>query len=201
VCNEYHDRTTDESAGALRVVSTGVGGGIVQDGQLIHGAHGNAGHIGHLTVFPNGPRCACGAIGCLEAAASGPNLARQARAALTAGVASSLPPTPTARDLHDAALAGDPLSRRIFRRAGLALGRGIAAAAALYDLDLVIIGGSVSNASRFFLPSLERELRSRAQLGFTRDLAVQISAGTVDASLPGAARLVLGSADHLSWPT
>src|SRR5215212_3205287 len=63
------------------VISTGVGGGLVQAGSLVHGAHGNAGHIGHVTVSPSGPRCTCGAIGCLEALASGPNLARQARAA------------------------------------------------------------------------------------------------------------------------
>jgi glucokinase len=172
------------------VVSTGVGGGLVQAGSLVHGAHGNAGHIGHVMVSPSGPRCACGAVGCLEALASGPNLARQARAALTAGAASSLPSDPTARDLYQAALQGDRLSQRLFARAGVALGRGIAAATALYDLDRVIIGGSVSTASRFFLPSLERELRARARLGFTHDVEVRISAGTVNASLPGAARLV-----------
>ena len=58
------------------VVSTGVGGGIVVDGRLLHGAQGNAGHIGHVIVAPNGPRCPCGARGCVEAVASGPSIAR-----------------------------------------------------------------------------------------------------------------------------
>jgi glucokinase len=173
------------------VVSTGVGGGIVQNGRLVDGAHGNAGHIGHIVVFPKGPRCACGAQGCLEAVASGTNLARQARTALATGVASRLPPEPTARDLEIAADQGDRLSRLLFRRAGIGLGRAIASATALFDLDRVVVGGGVSQAARFFLPALERELRARARLGFARDVEVQISAGTGDATLAGAARLVL----------
>lgn len=173
------------------VVSTGVGGGVVANGRLIDGAHGNAGHIGHVTVFPNGPRCACGARGCLEAIASGPSLARQARAAMARGLATRLPPTPTGRDLALAAEEGDPLARRLFARAGVALGRGIAAAAVLFDLDRVVIGGGVSRAARFFLPALRRELAARAQLDFTRGLPVEISAGTVDAALLGAAKLAL----------
>jgi glucokinase len=173
------------------VVSTGVGGGIVQDGRLIDGAHGNAGHIGHVVVFPSGPRCACGARGCLEAVASGPNLARRAREAIAGGVASRIPPNPTARDLEAAAAAGDRLALRLFRQAGVALGRGIAAATALVDLDRVVIGGGVSNAARFFLPALRRELRARACLGFARGVQVEISSGTVNAALAGAAKLVL----------
>ena len=176
------------------VVSTGVGGGIVRDGRLFDGAHGNAGHIGHVVVFPNGPRCACGARGCLEAVASGPNLARQAAEAIARGGRTSLPASPTGRDLSVAASAGDLLARRLFRMAGVALGRGIAAATALFDLDRVVIGGGVSAAAEHFLPSLRRELARRGQLGFAREVVVEISAGTVDAALVGAARLGLQAA-------
>jgi glucokinase len=173
------------------VVSTGVGGGIVESGRLIDGAHGNAGHIGHLVVLPNGPRCACGAQGCLEAVASGTSLARAAREALARGVVSTVGPDATARDLAGAAAGGDRLALRLFRRAGIALGRGIAAAAVLLDLDRVVIGGGVSNASSLFLPALRQELNARARLAFTRDLEIVVSGGTVDAALAGAARLVL----------
>jgi glucokinase len=173
------------------VVSTGVGGGIVEEGRLMHGAHGNAGHIGHIVVQPNGPACACGARGCLEAVASGPNLAQRAKAALARGVESRLPPEPTARDLAAAAESGDRLALRLFREAGVALGRGVAAATSLLDLDRVVIGGGVSGAAPYFLGSLRRELAARAQLGFAREVEVVLSSGTVDAALLGAARMVM----------
>src|SRR5215471_11208473 len=64
------------------VVSTGVGGGIILDGQLRHGHSGNAGHVGHIVVWPNGPLCGCGGCGCLEAVASGSGLARRLATAL-----------------------------------------------------------------------------------------------------------------------
>jgi glucokinase len=172
------------------VVSTGVGGGVVENGRLVDGAHGNAGHIGHLVVFPGGPRCACGARGCLEAVAAGPSLVRQARRARRrAGLAPGGPAS--ARELADAARQGDPLAVRLFERAGLGLGRGIASAAALFDLDAVVIGGGVADAADLFLPALRRELAARARLDFTRDLKVTLSDSTVDAALSGAARLAL----------
>ena len=73
------------------VVSTGVGGGIVEDGRLIHGVRGNAGHVGHVIAFRNGPPCGCGARGCVEAVASGTGLAKRARRAKAAGLLPSLP--------------------------------------------------------------------------------------------------------------
>ena len=179
------------------VVSTGVGGGIVEGGRLIDGAHGNAGHIGHVVVFPQGPRCACGARGCLEAVASGPNLARQAALAIAGGAASRIPPNAGGREIAAAAEAGDDLALRLFRRAGVALGRGIAAAAAVFDLDLVVVGGGVANAARFFLPALQHELRARAQLGFTRNLRVEVTTTTIETALAGAARLVLSGLGEL----
>jgi glucokinase len=174
------------------VVSTGVGGGVVENGRLIDGAHGNAGHIGHLVVLPGGPRCACGARGCLEAVASGPSLARQARLAGRRGAGPAPSGPASARELADAARRGEALAVRLFERAGLGLGRGIASAAALYDLDAVVIGGGVAAAADLFLPALRRELAARARLDFTRDLQVTLSDSTVDAALVGAAKLVLG---------
>lgn len=173
------------------VVSTGVGGGIVQNGRLIDGARGNAGHIGHVLVFPSGPSCPCGARGCLEAMASGTSLARAAREAIRAGISTSLPHDAGGPDLEAAAAAGDRLALRLFRQAGVALGRGISVATALFDLDRVVIGGGVSGAAEYFLPALRRELSARARLDFMRDLQIEISSGTVDSALAGAARLVL----------
>lgn len=166
------------------VVSTGVGGGIVVDGRLLHGAHGNAGHIGHVIAVPNGPRCACGARGCVEAIAKGPSLARRAR---QRGLR---PPPATAAEVAQRAYAGDPLARRLFDEAGFALGRGIAAAANLVDLDRVVIGGGVSRSAELFWPSLLEAYRSSARLDFARDLDIRVSELRVSASLAGAAALV-----------
>jgi glucokinase len=177
------------------VVSTGVGGGIVVDGSLLHGAHGNAGHIGHVIVAPSGPRCACGARGCLEAVASGPSIVRAARRALSRGPASCLGQE---RDLTTAAIAtgaaqGDALAAALFRRAGRALGRAIAGAAALLDLDRVVVGGGVSQVGPLLFEPLQAELRRSARLSFTRDLSVVPAGLARQAGVIGAAALVLSA--------
>jgi glucokinase len=174
------------------VVSTGVGGGIVVDGRLLDGAHGNAGHIGHVIVAPGGPRCACGARGCVEAIASGPSIARAAAAALQRGTPSALAGvTPlTGKAVAEAAQVGDPLARALFQRAGHALGRGIASAGALVDLDRVVIGGGVSQAGPLLFDPLRAELARRARLAFTHDLPVLPAALGPQAGLVGAAALL-----------
>ena len=102
------------------VVSTGVGGGIVLDGRLLDGASGNAGHIGHVNVVPDGRPCACGARGCLEAEASG-----TAIAAMTGRPAAEAP-------------------EEIKVRTGELVGRAVGSVAALLDLPLVTVAGSVA---------------------------------------------------------
>jgi glucokinase len=166
------------------VVSTGVGGGIVINGHLLHGAHGNAGHIGHVVVNDRGPDCACGAVGCVEAIASGPSMVRlyQRERPMETAI--------TAADLATRARAQDPLAMRLFADAGMALGRGIAATASLVDLDLVIVGGGVSRSSELFWPALMDEFHRSARLDFTRNVEIRVSELRVSASLAGAAALV-----------
>ena len=79
-------------------VSTGIGGGVVVDGRLLHGRRGLAGHVGHMIIEPDGPRCSCGASGCFEALASGSALARAGREAATANPASQLAANSTGGD-------------------------------------------------------------------------------------------------------
>lgn len=102
------------------VVSTGVGGGIVLDGRLLDGASGNAGHVGHVIVVPEGRLCGCGSRGCLEAEASG-----TAIAAITGRPAAEAPP-------------------EVVERTARLVGRAVASVAALLDLRLVVVGGSVA---------------------------------------------------------
>ncbi len=177
------------------VVSTGVGGGIVEDGQLIHGVRGNAGHVGHVIAYRDGPLCGCGAHGCVEGVASGTGLANRARLAKAEGLLPGLPDDPTGADVVTAAKAGDPTAARFVEEAGIAVGRGIAAAAALLDIDRVVIGGGVAlGAGELLLRPLRRALAEDARLDFTRGIerSVMLSDLGVAAALAGAAGLLRG---------
>jgi glucokinase len=174
------------------VVSTGVGGGLVVDGRLLDGEHGHAGHIGHVNVLPDGPRCECGAYGCLTAVAAGTGIARRIAAALDAGARTRLEPGATATDAARAARDGDALATGLFADAASGLGRAIASATALVDLDRVVIGGSIGiEAWDLLQPGLEAELRARARIPFARNVQVMPAALRHDAGLVGAAALAL----------
>ncbi len=169
------------------VVSTGVGGGLVLDGRLIAGASGNAGHIGHVVVDPDdGPPCACGGRGCLEAIARGPALVVWAQGeGWRPGQLDA-----TARDLADDAAQGHPVGRAAMRRAGRALGIAIASATLLCDLEVVSVGGGLSQAGGLLLEPLEETLRAHARLDFARDVRVVTAALGQSAGLIGAAALI-----------
>jgi glucokinase len=172
------------------VVSTGVGGGVILAGKLLHGHAGNAGHIGHVIVWPDGPLCGCGAHGCLEGVASGTGLARRLGVAQDQGRPTSLPRGASAVDIAAAARAGDELAGELFRTAGAGVGRGIASAAALLDLELVVIGGSIALKAWDLLgPPLELELERTARLDFTRHVRVVHAALGDTAGLYGAGLL------------
>ena len=172
------------------VVSTGVGGGVILDGRLLHGEHGNAGHVGHIIVWPDGPLCGCGARGCLEAVASGTGLTRRLGVAIADGASTALQTGAPAVEIATAARTGDPLAIELMRSAGEGLGRGIASAAAVLDLDIVTIGGSIAlKAWDLVGPPLAAELERSARLDFTRDVRV-VQAALGDATgLYGAAAL------------
>jgi glucokinase len=172
------------------VVSTGVGGGLILDGRLVSGASGNAGHIGHIVVDPDdGPVCGCGGRGCLEAIARGPALVQWARVQGWRPVQADA----TARDLADDAAHGHPVALATMRRAGRALGLAISSAAALCDLEVVTIGGGVSQAGPLLFDPLGETLRAYARLPFTRHLQVVPAALGQSAGLIGAAALILAA--------
>jgi glucokinase len=169
------------------VVSTGVGGGLVLDSRIIMGASGNAGHIGHVVVDPDGPDCACGGRGCLEAIARGPALVAWAQ---SQGWRQGQPDA-TAKDLADDGAHGHPAGLAAMRRAGRALGIAIASAAHLCDLEVVSIGGGLSQAGAVLFEPLEESLRAHAKLPFVRRLGVVPAALGQNAGLVGAAALIL----------
>ncbi len=175
------------------VVSTGVGGGLVLGGRLVDGATGNAGHVGHVVVEPDGPECACGGRGCLEAVASGPRLAAWAREQGWHSATGD-----SARELTADAARGHPVASRALTRAGTALGVAIASAANLCDLEVVAIGGGLAQAGPLLFDPLEAARRRHARLDFAGDLRVVPASLGQDAGLVGAAALVLSGSRYWS---
>lgn len=139
-------------------VSTGIGGGIIVDGELVAGSSGCAGEIGHMTVDLHGPRCNCGSVGCLEMLASGTAIARQFQERLAAGARSVLPAERgaqvSAREIIAAAREGDPLALEVFEAATTALGFGIVSCIHIFNPDVVVVGGGVSRAGPFLFDRL-----------------------------------------------
>lgn len=172
------------------VVSTGVGGGLVLDGRLVEGASGNAGHIGHVVVDPEtGPECTCGGRGCLEAIARGPALVAWAQ---SEGWRPDQEDA-TARELAGDAALGHPVGIAAMRRAGRALGIAIASATCLCDLEVVSVGGGLSQAGPLLFDPLEETLHTHARLGFARQVTVVPAALGQSAGLVGAAALIFAA--------
>lgn len=154
-------------------VGTGVGAGLILNGEIYRGASGLAGEIGHLTIQENGPLCSCGNRGCLEALAGGAAIARTAIEAIKAGrrtQLASIHPVETisARDVGRAARMGDLVAQQIVTDAGAYLGIAIAGIINLSNPSVVVIGGGVSQMGDLLLEPIrhvvaERSLRPAAQ--------------------------------------
>jgi len=178
-------------------LGTGIGGGIILNGKLVHGADGMAGELGHITVVPNGPRCTCGNDGCLEALASATAITREAIKAaaghpesdLNAGSGGSAEGI-TAEMVYRSAASGDRVSRNIYYVMGRYLGIGIDSLLNIFNPDKVVIGGGVSGAWEMFSPSMEEEIEKRAfRIPAQRARVVPAACGD-DAGLLGAAYVV-----------
>jgi glucokinase len=177
------------------VVSTGVGGGLILDGRLINGTSGNAGHIGHVVVDPDGPECVCGGRGCLEAVARAPALVAWARER-------GWNPREAAdgRALAEDAARGDAPAMAAMERGGSALGVAIASATHLLDLEVVSIGGGLAQAGPLLFDPLERAFHRHARMDFARHVRVVPAALGQEAGLFGAAALVLDDTGRY-WPS
>jgi len=172
------------------VVSTGVGGGLVLDDRLVEGASGNAGHVGHVVVEPEtGPDCVCGGRGCVEAIARGPALVQWAQAQ---GWRPDQPDA-TAKDLAGDGALGHAIATAAMGRAGRALGVAIASATCLCDLEVVSVGGGLSQAGQLLFDPLEEALRTHARLDFARNVTVVPAALGQSAGLVGAAALIFAA--------
>ncbi len=167
------------------VLSTGVGGGLVLDGVPYHGRTGNAGHVGHVVVDVDGPPCSCGGNGCVEAIAGGPRMVQWAR-----DHGWDAPPEADAKELADAAMAGDAVALNAFRRGAAAVAAMIASVGAVCDLDLVVIGGGVAKSGPLLFDPLQEALAHYVGLEFIAGLRVVPAELGGDAGLVGAAALL-----------
>ncbi len=143
-------------------VGTGVGGGLILNGRLYHGASGGAGEVGHMQLDPEGRMCGCGRSGCLEAVASGKalNMAAQEIAAaephgLVAQIADAEDAEPNARILDLAAESGDEAAISALKRAGTYLGSGLASLVNIFNPDVIVVGGSVRKSELYLKTAIE----------------------------------------------
>lgn len=154
-------------------VSTGIGGGVIMDNKLLLGAHGFAAELGHQTIEAHGPRCNCGNIGCLEALAAGPAIARNAKELIQSGVATRIADLVsgnldkvTAKVVNQAAQEGDPVAIELFRQAGFYIGIGIVNLLHIFNPSLIIIGGSVAKAGDLLFEPIRATVRERAMASY-----------------------------------
>jgi glucokinase len=173
-------------------IGTGIGGGIIIDGSLFHGASDVAGEVGHTTIELNGRYCKCGNYGCLEAYASGPAIATRAREILVREESTSTLPSMvggqldliTAQTVYDAAKQGDEVAEEIVRDTARYLGAGIASLLNILNPDTVVVLGGVTAAGDTLFVPLRAEVRRRAFRP-----AVE-AARILPAELPGTAGVV-----------
>jgi glucokinase len=150
-------------------LGTGIGGGLILDGKLVRGASGCGGELGHTTIDFTGRRCACGNYGCLEAYASGPNIAARAREGIEAGDESILVDLVdgdldriTAVTVYDALLQGDEHALAVMLETAKILGAGIANVVNLFNPEIVVVVGGVTRAGDHLFTPLRSEVRRRA---------------------------------------
>jgi predicted NBD/HSP70 family sugar kinase len=161
----------------------GIGAGIVVGGSLYAGRHGWAGELGHVPVDPSGPRCRCGATGCLEVYAGQDALLR------TAGRPGD--PLATVADLTARAGRADPQALTALQEAASALGQALSGAINLLDLDEVVLGGCYSALARWVVPGITAELERRVLWSSLRPVRVRASEYGQEAAARGAARSVI----------
>ena len=151
-------------------LGTGIGGGLILEGKLYHGSSDVAGEIGHTSIDANGRRCKCGNYGCLEAYASGPAIAERAREALRGDEAESIMISMvdgdqrkiTAQTVYEASKRGDAIAREVVRETAHILGTGVANLLNIFNPDIVVLAGGVTQAGDALFQPLRAEVKRRA---------------------------------------
>jgi glucokinase len=187
----------------MLTIGTGIGGGLVIDGELYRGSTGAGAELGHVVIDADGPPCQgnCPNRGCVEALASGTAIAREGLAAAEAAPDSVLGRavadgvTLDGREVTDAALAGDPVAVGVMKTIGRRLGVALSSLANIFEPDVIVIGGGAIRAGDLMLEPARRELAARALLPMS---AVPVAAAELgpDAGMIGAATMALLERDR-----
>jgi glucokinase len=175
-------------------VSTGIGGGVIIDNQLLLGTRGLAAELGHVTVIPDGPLCSCGQRGHLEAVASGPSITRWVQQELDQGIPSSLAgkQSITAVDVSSAAAQGDELASAALARGATYLGIAVADYLHIFNPSVVIIGGGVSQSGEAFFAPLRAAMNEHViSKQYLENLTLNKAVLGDDVGLMGALALAL----------
>ena len=172
-------------------LGTGIGGGIVLNGEIFHGVSDAAGEIGHMTIEANGRKCKCGNYGCIEAYASGPAIAARAIEGIEAGAESLLPALVngkledlTAATVYEGVVLGDPYANDVMRETAKLLGAGVANLINILNPEMIVIAGGVTRAGDHLFVPLRAEVRRRAFR------AAEERCSIVPGELPGTAGVV-----------
>ncbi|AHV95088.1 ROK family glucokinase [Paenibacillus sabinae] len=178
-------------------LGTGVGGGIIINGKIYQGFSGLAGELGHISVVPDleAIQCGCGKTGCLETVSSATGIIRMANDAVARGDRTTLASVDkiAAKEVFDAAKAGDEVALRIVNRAAFYLGKSMAAVAAVLNPEVFIIGGGVSKAGEILFEEIRRVYAQLAPDPLQKDVKIIPALLGNDAGIVGAAGLLLRS--------
>ncbi|MBI5756661.1 MAG: ROK family protein [Nitrospirae bacterium] len=179
-------------------MGTGIGGGIILNGNIWHGAHGMGGEVGHMTVNPEGPLCNCGNNGCLEAYSSATGMVRSAVESINGGKRTILIKLSggdnnkiTAKMIHEAALQGDSVSINILTEAGKYLGIAIASLMHILNPEMIVLTGAVTGAWDFFMPAAKKEVEKRAYKAMVEKTKIVPGMLIDSAGIVGAAGLAM----------
>ena len=182
--------------GVMVTLGTGVGGGIIINGSIVGGVHGAGGEIGHMKVSETETEtCGCGKRGCLEQYASATGIVRLTKQRLAADDAKtslrSLPEV-TAKDVFDAAKAGDAVAQELVEEVGRILGGALGSIAVVIDPEMFVIGGGVSRAGQILLDAVQKHFKERVFKSCQETKFVLASLGN-DAGMYGCAKMIFNA--------
>ncbi len=188
-------------------LGTGVGGGIVVEGKILHGAGGMAGEVGHMVINSEGPLCGCGGRGCLEVYASATGIRRMTLEAVEQGRGEGIlkwsggdPQEITSEKIFEAAQSGDLTAKNIFNEMGRYLGLGLVNLIHLFNPEKIVIGGKVSRAWDYFIGSAMETIQERSTKGSREDVQIIQAKCGDDAGMLGAAYSALSAQNKLQIP-
>ena len=178
-------------------VGTGIGCGIVCNGAVYHGMDGAAGDVGHILVDPLGPRCHCGNVGCVEAMAAGPAIAREATLAAQTGESPLLAEWLHAQgrldppDVARAGREGDPVANAIIQKSGLLIGQMLAALVNFFNPSHIVLTGGITRMGPLWLASIRQSVYQRSLALSTRHIEIRPSVLGEQGGLIGAGALAM----------